>query len=67
MYSELDSFERALQHFGTRVEVIAAMEMANKISTEEAYRLIKEELKSVWNEMEQIEPLTPITESQRKD
>ena len=35
MYSELDSFERALQHFGTRVEVIAAMEMANKISTEE--------------------------------
>jgi|TARA_R100000030_G_scaffold45157_2_gene34103 predicted metal-dependent phosphoesterase TrpH len=47
MYSELDSFERALQHFGTRVEVIAAMEMANKISTEEAYRLIKEELKSV--------------------
>lgn len=47
MYSELDSFERALQHFGTRVEVIAAMEMANKISTEEAYRLIKEELKGV--------------------
>ena len=47
MYSELDSFKRALQHFGTRVEVIAAMEMANKISTEEAYRLIKEELKSV--------------------
>tara|TARA_R100000005_G_C4942627_1_gene166502 strand:- start:482 stop:661 length:180 start_codon:yes stop_codon:yes gene_type:complete len=47
MYSELDSFERALQHFGTRVEVIAAMEMANKISTEEAYKLIKEELKSV--------------------
>ena len=47
MYSELDSFERALQHFGTRVEVIAAMEMANKISTEDAYRLIKEELKSV--------------------
>tara|TARA_B100002019_G_C21011988_1_gene470458 strand:- start:47 stop:226 length:180 start_codon:yes stop_codon:yes gene_type:complete len=47
MYSELDSFERALQHFGTRVEVIAAMEMADKISTEEAYRLIKEELKSV--------------------
>tara|TARA_B100000287_G_C20135117_1_gene583830 strand:- start:96 stop:275 length:180 start_codon:yes stop_codon:yes gene_type:complete len=47
MYSELDSFERALQHFGTRVEVIAAMEMADKISTEEAYKLIKEELKSV--------------------
>ena len=25
MYEELDCFERALQHFGTRVEVIAAM------------------------------------------
>ena len=47
MYEELDCFERALQHFGTRVEIITAMEMANKISTEEAYRLIKEELKSV--------------------
>ena len=47
MYSELDSFERALQHFGTRVEGIAAMEMADKISTEEAYKLIKEELKRV--------------------
>ena len=30
MYEELDCFERALQHFGTRVEIIAAMEMANK-------------------------------------
>ena len=25
------------------------------------------DFENVWNEMEQIEPLTPITESQRKD
>ena len=109
MYEELDTFERALQHFGTRVEVIAAMEMGDRISAEDAYQMIKDELKelkkgseimeerarvteatsqdwedfwyapekfgswyvsdfeNVWNEMEQIEPLTPITESQRKD
>ena len=44
MYEELDCFERALQHFGTRVEIITAMEMANKLSTEDAYQMIKEEL-----------------------
>ena len=47
MYEELDSFERALQHFGTRVEVITALEMGDKISTEDAYKFIKEELKSL--------------------
>ena len=47
MYAELDSFERALQHFGTRVEVITALEMGNKISTEDAYKQIKEELKEL--------------------
>ena len=47
MYAELDSFERALQHFGTRVEVIAAMEMGDRISAEDAYQMIKEELKEL--------------------
>ena len=47
MYEELDCFERALQHFGTRVEIITAMEMANKLSTEDAYHMIKEELKEL--------------------
>ena len=47
MYEELDTFERALQHFGTRVEVIAAMEMGGRISAEEAYQQIKEELKAL--------------------
>lgn len=47
MYEELDCFERALQHFGTRVEIIAAMEMADKIKTEDAYQQIKDELKEL--------------------
>lgn len=47
MYEELNSFEEALKHFGTRVEVICAMELSRKISPEDAYKQIKEELKEV--------------------
>ena len=47
MYEELDTFERALQHFGTRVEVIAAMEMGGRISAEDAYQMIKLEVKEL--------------------
>ena len=47
MYEELDDFEKALSHFGTRVEIITAMEMANKISTEDAYQMIKVEMKEM--------------------
>ena len=39
--------KRALQHFGTRVEVIAAMEMGDRISAEDAYQMIKDELKEL--------------------
>ena len=44
MYEELNCFEEALKHFGTRVEIITAMEMARKISAEDAYQMIKDEL-----------------------
>ena len=37
MYEELNCFEEALKHFGTRVEVICAMEFSNRISSEDAY------------------------------
>lgn len=47
MYEDLDCFERALQHFGTRTDVIIAMEMGDKISSEDAYKMIKEELKEL--------------------
>ena len=47
MYEDLDSFERALMHFGTRVDVIIALEMGDKIDSETAYKSIKEELKEL--------------------
>ena len=47
MHEELNCFEEALKHFGTRVEIITAMEMARKISPEDAYQQIKDELKEV--------------------
>jgi hypothetical protein len=47
MYEELNDFEEALKHFGTRVEIITAMEMARKLSSEDAYQMIKDELKEV--------------------
>ena len=47
MYEELNCFEEALKHFGTRVEVICAMELGGRITAEEAYQLIKEELKGL--------------------
>jgi hypothetical protein len=47
MYEDLDCFERALQHFGTRVDVIIAMEMSKKITPEESYQRIKDEMKEV--------------------
>jgi hypothetical protein len=47
MYEELDCFEEALKHFGTRVEVICAMELGGRISAEDAYQMVKEELRAV--------------------
>jgi len=47
MYEDLDTFEKALQHFGTRVEVYTSMEMGGKISAEDAYQFIKTELKEL--------------------
>ena len=50
MYEELNDFEKALQHFGTRVEIIAAMEASGKFSQEDAYKAIKDELKELKKE-----------------
>jgi len=47
VYEELDCFEEALKHFGTRVEFACAMEMGGKLTAEEAYQMIKSELKEV--------------------
>ena len=47
MYEDLDTFEKALSHFGTRVDVICAMEMGGRIDAETAYQNIKLELKEL--------------------
>lgn len=47
MYEDLDTFEKALAHFGTRVDVICAMEMGGRIDAETAYKNIKLELKDL--------------------
>jgi len=47
VYEDLDCFEKALSHFGTRVDMICAMEMGGKIDAETAYQNIKLELKEL--------------------
>jgi len=47
MYENLDTFERALAHFGTRVEIIIALELGGKLDGETAYKNIKYELKEL--------------------
>jgi len=47
MYEELNNFEKALSHFGTRVDIICALEMGGKIDAETAYQNIKMELKEL--------------------
>jgi hypothetical protein len=42
MYETLTEFERALARFGDKVALIAGLEIADKISPEEAYQQIKE-------------------------
>ena len=47
MYEELNCFEEALKHFGTRVEIITALEMGRKLTSEDAYQMIKSEMKEM--------------------
>lgn len=47
MYEDLNCFEEALKHFGTRVEFITALEMGRKLKPEEAYQMIKKERKKL--------------------
>jgi len=54
MYEDLNDFEKALAHFGTRVDMICAMEMGGKIDAETAYQNIKIELKELKKIRKQI-------------
>jgi hypothetical protein len=44
---DLDDFEKALAHFGTRVDIIIALEMGGKLDADTAYKNIKTELKEL--------------------
>jgi hypothetical protein len=44
---DLDDFEKALSYFGSRVDVICALEMGGKLDAETAYKNIKLELKEL--------------------
>jgi hypothetical protein len=61
MYETLTEFERALARFGDKVGLIAGLEIADKISPEDAYQQIKElyrELKSL-RKQEKSDWVTP--------
>jgi hypothetical protein len=47
MYEDLNNFEKALSHFGTRVDIICSLELGGKIDAETAYKNIKDELKDL--------------------
>jgi hypothetical protein len=47
MYEDLNNFEKALSHFGTRVDIICSLELGGKIDAETAYQNIKDELKDL--------------------
>ena len=42
MYGNLSQYERALARFGDKCAIIAGLEIADKISPEDAYQQIKE-------------------------
>tara|TARA_R100000231_G_scaffold138933_1_gene118570 strand:- start:1282 stop:1461 length:180 start_codon:yes stop_codon:yes gene_type:complete len=47
MYSNLTKFNLAVYNFGKKVEMICAMELSGKMSSETAYKNIKLELKAL--------------------
>jgi hypothetical protein len=49
MYENLTPYERSLARFGDKVGLIAGLEIADKISPEDAYQQIKELYKELKN------------------
>lgn len=47
MYDKMDCYDKAIQLFGTRVGLVCALEMGNKLDKETAYANIKIELKEL--------------------
>lgn len=53
-YDSMDEFERAMMHFGNRIQIIIAMEMGDKLSPEDAYL----EIKSLYKQLKKIRKST---------
>ena len=47
MMYDLTDFEKSMGNFADRVEVIVGLEIGDKISSEDAYKMIKEEYKKL--------------------
>jgi hypothetical protein len=47
MTYNLTEFEKGLGNFSDRVEIIVALEIGDKITADEAYKMIKEEYKKI--------------------
>ena len=47
MMYNLNDFEKGLGNFADRVEVIVGLEIGDKISSDDAYKMIKEEFKKL--------------------
>jgi hypothetical protein len=47
MYEDITPYERSLARFGDKCALIAGLELADKISPEEAYQQIKEMYKEL--------------------
>ena len=47
MYENLTPYERALARFGDACSIIAGLEIANKLSPEDAYQEIKKHYKEI--------------------
>lgn len=57
---DLDDFEKALAHFGTRVDIIIALEMGGKLDADSAYKNIKQELKELKRVRKQLKKDTDL-------
>jgi hypothetical protein len=44
---DLTDFEKGMGNFSDRIEIIVGLEIGNKISTDDAYKMIKEEYKKL--------------------
>jgi prefoldin subunit 5 len=47
MMFDLTDFEKGLGNFSDRVEIIVGLEIGDKLSSDEAYKMIKEEFKKL--------------------